>query len=123
MPSEGKAPDEAPKDSGVRFPFSLKKVGEFIGNVIRLERDVAGRTDRCRKLEDMTTRMQRQIDEQTGQLKQLSGFLHETLLERIDTRAERAALDLIESIWEVASGSPPTINKLPAVKKRPRRKP
>lgn len=97
MSDTPRSPPPAPEGS-TKFPFSLKRIGEFVANVLRLERNVVVLTARIERLQEHNARMQRQLDEQTAQLKQLSQFLHDTLNERIDARAGRATLQLIESI-------------------------
>ena len=115
-------PDQklAPEPDGKgRFPFSWKKIGEFITNTIRLERDVSGLKDKIKKLELQTNSMQRQLDEQTGQLKQLSSFVHTALHERVDSRAEQAAMNLVGRLMAYGTGpEAPALPKLPRAKKR-----
>lgn len=120
MSDTPKSPPPAPEASS-KFPLSLKRIGEFVAKVLRLERNVVALTARIERLQEHNDRMQRQLDEQTGQLKQLSQFLHDTLNERIDARAERAALQLIESI--VAARSDADRTRIPPLKKtRPKKK-
>lgn len=120
MSDTPKSPPPDP-DAPSKFPFSLKRIGEFVANVLRLERNVVTLTARIERLQEHNARMQRQLDEQTGQLKQLSQFLHDTLNERIDARAERAALQLIESIVSVRSDADLT-RISPPKKTRPKKK-
>lgn len=110
----------APEPGGKeRFPFSWKKIGEFITNTIRLEREVSGLRDKIKKLEHQTSSMQRQLDEQSGQLKQLGSFVHTALHERVDTRAEQAAMNLVGRLMAYGTGpEPPAPPKLPRAKKR-----
>lgn len=104
-----------------KFPFSLQKIGAFIANMFRLERDVSGLSEKLKTLEERSTVMQRQLDEQSGQLKQLSEFLHDTLYDRIDTRAEKAALELLENIL-AATPTSSAGKKLLVTNRRPKRK-
>ncbi|HKH81113.1 MAG TPA: hypothetical protein VKA03_05820 [Methylovirgula sp.] len=50
--------------------------------------------------------MQRQVDEQAGELKILVGFVQTSLRDQIDTRAERAVVNVLERLMtrdEIAS--------------------
>lgn len=120
MADETKTSDQTAKDTKGKFPFSLTKIAAFISNMFRLDRDVTTLTEKCKRLEEKTAQMQRQLDEQSGQLKQLSQFLHDTLYDRIDTRAEKAALGLIENILAATSATSKSAS-LSAPKKRPKK--
>ncbi len=54
---------EANKSKGLSLP-SLRKLGEFLANVLTLERSVDALKDRTKSLEADVQRLQRQVDEQ-----------------------------------------------------------
>jgi chaperonin cofactor prefoldin len=56
---------------------SLRKIGEFLANVLTLERSVDALKDRTQSLETEVQRLQRQVDEQAGKLKVT--FVHSSL--------------------------------------------
>jgi predicted RNase H-like nuclease (RuvC/YqgF family) len=85
------------KGKGLSLP-SLRKIGEFLANVLALERSVDALKDRTKNLEAEVQRLQRQVDEQAGELKVLVTFVHSSLRDQIEGRAERAAIRLIERI-------------------------
>jgi chaperonin cofactor prefoldin len=80
---------ETSKSKSLSLP-SLRKLGEFLANVWTLERSVDALKDRTKSLEDKVQRLQRQVDEQAGELKVLVTFVHSSLRDQIEGRAERA---------------------------------
>lgn len=105
---------EMEPESKGKFPFSIRKIGEFLANTLRLERDVTNLKEKVKKLEVQVSAMQRQADEQSGQMKQLGAFVHSALNERIDARAEQAAMHLFKRLLVLQE--PPAPPKLPRAK-------
>ncbi|MGH7935393.1 MAG: hypothetical protein ACREF8_00090, partial [Chthoniobacterales bacterium] len=65
-------PEQAPGQSKTEWQLpSWKKIGEFVANVMRLERSVETLKEENRKLQDQVSRLQREADDQAGQLKVL----------------------------------------------------
>ena len=119
MAESEEAEDDTPPDTMRRFPFSLKRIGEFIARVWRVERDVASLTKRCEKIEERTEALQRQLDNQTGQLKQLAAFVHQSIDQRIDIQAEKAARQFFEQVL-IASQEPAPKRRVSKRNKKPR---
>jgi chaperonin cofactor prefoldin len=88
---------ETSKSKGLSLP-SLRKLGEFLANVLTLERSVDALRDRTKSLEVEVQRLQRQVDEQAGELKVLVTFVHSSLRDQIEGRAERAAIRVLERL-------------------------
>lgn len=88
---------ETSKSKGLSLP-SLRKIGEFLANVLTLERSVDALKDRTKSLEAEVQRLQRQVDEQAGELKVLVTFVHSSLRDQIEGRAERAAIRVFERL-------------------------
>jgi chaperonin cofactor prefoldin len=74
-----------------QLPF-WKKIGEFVANVMRLERSKETLKEDNRKLQEQVSRLQRQADDQAGQLKVLLSFVPTSLRDQVETRAEGAAI-------------------------------
>ena len=88
---------ETSKSKSLTFP-SLRKLGEFLSNVLTLERSVDALKDRTKSLEAEVHRLQRQVDEQAGELKVLVTFVHSSLRDQVEGRAERAAIRVFERL-------------------------
>lgn len=110
---------ESSKGKGLSLP-SLRKIGEFLANVLTLERSVDALKDRTRSLEAEVQRLQRQVDEQAGELKVLVTFVHSSLRDQIEGRAERAAIRVLERLASMQSDEPQQaqIEKPPAKKRQ-----
>jgi hypothetical protein len=67
-------------------------------NVLTLERSVDALKDRAKSLEPEVQRLQRQVDEQAGELKVLVTFVNSSLRDQIEGRAERAAIRVFERL-------------------------
>jgi hypothetical protein len=93
------SPDSPPaeKRSGVGLP-SWKSVIEFVTAMADVRRTVDGLKGSNRSLREDVARLQRQVDEQTGQLKVLLGFVQNSLDDQIDRRASRAAAELFSQL-------------------------
>jgi len=88
------------KGKGLSLP-SFRKIGEFLANVLTLERSVDALKDRTKSLEAEVHRLQRQVDEQAGELKVLVTFVHSSLRDQIEGRAERAAIRVFERLTSI----------------------
>ena len=85
------------RGKGLTLP-SLRKLGKFLANVLTLERSVDALKDRAKSLEPEVQRLQRQVDEQAGELKVLVTFVNSSLRDQIEGRAERAAIRVFERL-------------------------
>jgi predicted RNase H-like nuclease (RuvC/YqgF family) len=100
-------PTPQPKDQHENSLFATwKKIAEFVADVMHLKRSVATLTEQHKKLDAEIARLQRQVDEQGGQLKVLIEFVHTSLRNDIETRAERAAVSLIERLIALRDEGP-----------------
>lgn len=97
---------EASKSKRLSLP-SLRKLGEFLANVLTLERSVDALKDRIKSLEADLQRLQRQVDEQSGELKVLVTFVHSSLRDQIEGRAERAAIRVLERLASMQGDESP----------------
>lgn len=77
---------------------SWKKIGEFLLNVLQLERSVTRLQRENKALDERLLALQRQVDEQAGELKILVGFVQTSLRDQIDARAERAVVNVLERL-------------------------
>jgi predicted RNase H-like nuclease (RuvC/YqgF family) len=93
---------DRPKAEEWKLP-SWKKIGEFVANVMRLERSVETLKEENRKLEEQVSRLQRQA----GQLKVLLSFVHTSLRDQVETRAEGAAIRVFERLIAFKSDENP----------------
>jgi hypothetical protein len=84
-----------------------KKISEFVADVVHLKRSVATLTEQNKRMDDEIARLQRQVDEQGGQLKVLIEFVQTSLRNEIETRAERAAISIIERLIVLREEGPP----------------
>jgi predicted RNase H-like nuclease (RuvC/YqgF family) len=72
------------------------QIGDFILNLLRLEGAVDALKKENQELDQRVLTLQRQVDEQAGQLKVLSDFVHKALEESVQRRAEEAAIRALE---------------------------
>jgi len=80
-----------------KFP-SWKRIGEFVANVLQLERSVASLKEDNKRLREELTKLQRQLDEQGGRLEILSEFVRTAVHDQVDARAEKAAIRAVEAM-------------------------
>ncbi len=99
-------PPEKTRDKDI---ISWRRVGEFIRNILRLERSVEALKKENTELDKRVRTLQRQVDEQAGQLKVLLDFVNKAL----DERAEEASIRAFERMASLAGLT---------LGKRPRRK-
>jgi chaperonin cofactor prefoldin len=95
MASDPKPERTSEKSSWLPPP---KKWGEFILNTIQIQRTVDSLKKENDKLTDELKRLQRQVDEQAGQLKAIQAFIQTSVYENAARSGERAAFILIEQM-------------------------
>lgn len=89
----------ASSDKTKRVPLpSIKSVGNFLVNVLALERSVAALKAHNKELDDQVLALQRQVDDQAGQLKVLVSFVQTSLRDQIEGRAERAVINVLNRL-------------------------
>lgn len=98
------------KKSGAGLP-SWKSVIDFLTTMADLKRTVDGLKESNKALREDVARLQRQVDEQAGQLKVLLGFVQNTLDEQIDRRASRAAAEMFTQFVSLQDDKPKEIEK------------
>jgi hypothetical protein len=103
-PSEPPA-SEAAEERAWELP-SWKRIGEFLANVLRLERSIETLKTQNTLLQQDLLRLQRQVDDQAGQLKIIGQLMDTTLKERAERSGERAALRLIQTLIELKQDRP-----------------
>jgi predicted RNase H-like nuclease (RuvC/YqgF family) len=94
--SSGRLDPPAPLEKSEQDLLSWRRFGEFIRNVLRLERSVEALKKENGELDQRIKALQRQFDEQTGQLKVLADFVNKALDERVESQAEEAAIRAFE---------------------------
>jgi len=75
---------------------SWGRIGDFVLNVLRLEGAVESLKKENVELDRRVLALQRQVDEQAGQLRILSEFVNKALEESVKRRAEEAAVRALE---------------------------
>ncbi len=99
MTTEGGGSHSGPPAKSERLEeeiLSWRRFGEFIRNILRLERSVEALKKENAELDRRFAALQRQFDEQTGQLTVLLEFVNKALDERVESRAEEAAIRAFE---------------------------
>ena len=97
---------------GPRFPLpSWNKLGEFLVNIniMQLERSVEALKEQNKQLNSQVLSLQRQVDEQSGELKVLVSFVHTSLRDQIDARAERALVKVLERMSSSSDDFAPSL--------------
>jgi chaperonin cofactor prefoldin len=89
MTEGGKGKEAKDKSSWMPSP---KKVGEFILDVLQLKRSVESLKKQNEDLRDEVRRLQRQVDEQAGQMKTIQSFIQTSVFEQAARSGERAAI-------------------------------
>lgn len=102
QPPEGKKGKEWPVPS-------WKKIGEYVVGVFQLQRSVDALNEKNKKLEAQVDALQRQADEQTGQLKTIMTLIDTTINERAAQTAEQAAVRVVEQLLSLRGKQPPKI--------------
>ncbi len=85
---------------------SWSKISEFVLNVIQLERSFKSLKAQNEQLTADLAQLQRQVDEQGGQLKVLLGFVQTSLREQMETSAEKAAARFFERLMDLKIDPP-----------------
>ena len=83
----GEKPQKSPEGSALP---TWRRIGEFIRNVLTLERTIEALKKDNQRLDERVDILQRQVDDQTGQLKVLMEFVRGALDDRIESRIRRA---------------------------------
>src|ERR1700704_2485461 len=92
----------APPKARDKDLLTWRRVGELIRNILRLERSVEALKKENKELDQRVGTLQRQVDEQAGQLKVLLDFVNKALDERVETRAEEASIRAFERMASLA---------------------
>ncbi|MCR9122235.1 MAG: hypothetical protein NXH91_08165 [Phyllobacteriaceae bacterium] len=79
---------------------SWRRFGEFFANILRLERTVARLEQDNRQLRNQVTALQRMVDDHNGQLKAILATLETSIASRIESAADRAAIDAVVRLLE-----------------------
>ena len=80
---------------------SWGKIGEFVLSVVQIQRSVETLEKQNARLRDEIERLQRQVDEQGGQLRVLLAFVQTSLREQVETSAEKAAARLFATLIDM----------------------
>ncbi len=80
---------------------SAKKFGEFVLAVFQIQRSVETLQKDNKHLQEEIMRLQRQVDEQAGQLKIMQSFIQTAVLEQAARSAERAAMAVMQQFIRV----------------------
>jgi predicted RNase H-like nuclease (RuvC/YqgF family) len=99
-------PGEEKSRPSLRLP-SWKKIAEFLSNIGQLERSVKALENKNKNLEEQVSRLQRQADDQAGQLKVLTTFVQTSLRDQVETRAEKAAIRVFERLIAIQGDETP----------------
>ena len=73
--------------------WSIKRAGDFLKNILDLEANVSQLQKENAQLRDEVGRLQRLVDEHSGQLRVRVGALNSTLENRVTLAAQKAAID------------------------------
>lgn len=90
-------PESGPPRGGSWFP-SPKTVGTFVLDVFRMQRTVAELRQKNSDLQQHLLRLQRQVDEQAGQIAIIRDFIGRSVNETAARSGERAAMQAIKAI-------------------------
>jgi hypothetical protein len=92
--------DPSDKNKGVEKGWlpSPKKVGEFVLAVFDFKRTVESMKKQNEQLHEDVKRLQRQVDDQAGQLKTIQQFVQTAIYEHAAMSGERAALSLVQQL-------------------------
>ena len=117
MTEQSSEKPESKPEAKFKLPFNWKRLVGFVGDIINLDRKIKALTEKSEQQDATINRMQRTIDEQSGQIKQLGTFVQTALHDRIDSRAEKAAMNLLNNLISFQDApSPPAPPKLPRAK-------
>lgn len=85
---------------------SWQKIGEFVAHVFQLERSVETLTEQNKRLQSEVSQLQRQVDEQAGQLKAIMHLIDTTIRERAVMQAEQAAVRVVGQLLALRDDEP-----------------
>lgn len=102
-PSAGDPPKK-PQDKTFPLP-SWKKIAEFVVGVFQLQRSVKKLEEQNEALRAQIERLQRQSDEQAGQLRTILHLIESTVHERAARTAEQAAVRAIQKLLALRDDS------------------
>jgi peptidoglycan hydrolase CwlO-like protein len=94
--------DPPPQKRPKRYFPAWSEIAEFVLSTLELKRSVDALKKENRELDRRIAALQRQFDERTGHLKALSDFVNKALEERVEARAEEAALRAFERMATIA---------------------
>ena len=77
---------------------SPKKIGEFVLAVFEVKRSVETLKKQNEQLQSDVYRLQRQVDEQAGQLKTLQQFIQTAVYDHAARSGEQAAFSLVQQL-------------------------
>lgn len=81
-----------------KFPFSLKSLGDFFRRLLQLEGTVGALKEENKHIRKDLTAIQRQLDEQNGQLAILAEFVRMATSAQVEATAKIAAINAVETI-------------------------
>jgi hypothetical protein len=90
--------NESGKES--KFPLSLKSLGEFFKRLLQLERTVGALKDENRQIRKDLIAIQRQLDEQNGQLE-----MRMATAAQVEATAKLTAINAVQSILGARSNA------------------
>lgn len=91
-------PGSKPSSNPARTPYlpTWGRLGEFVLNLLKLENSVETLKKENQELDHRVQELQKQVYEQSGQLKVLSDFVNKALEEQVRSKAEEAAVRAFE---------------------------
>jgi FtsZ-binding cell division protein ZapB len=86
---------------------SWKRIGDFVANVLQLERSIESLKEDNRRLRSEVNSLQALVQRQQGQLETLLTFVETALQDRMKSHAERAAIRAVEAMLAFRDLPPP----------------
>jgi hypothetical protein len=96
-PPEQGSSGETSQPENWRVP-SWKRIGEFVANVLQLERSIESLKEDNKRLRSEVNSLQGLVQRQQGQLETLLIFVETALQDRMKSHAERAAIRAVEAM-------------------------
>jgi predicted RNase H-like nuclease (RuvC/YqgF family) len=111
MPSQPETPEQHPpgetsQPENWRVP-SWKRIGEFVANMLQLERSIESLKEDNKRLRGEVNSLQALVQRQQGQLETLLTFVETALQDRMKSHAERAAIRAVEVMLAFRDLPPP----------------
>ncbi len=94
MPIDAQDPDKRPPVLPTE-EFSWRRAGEFLKNILSLERSYRSLKSDNEQLRRQVDELQRLVDDHNGQLKAILSTLNSTIANRIEASAEKAAVETV----------------------------